>query len=199
MTLCPLGSPPRFALRRVVRPTFRVEFEYDGDGYDFEEGGVVARSSRNVMRRTFFSEAAAYRWLARRAIFAKRDTYGDTRVTKCSLCESQPVDDGPLLREDDYDPGPQCRYHAEHRFRRLEQRLARWLRWRDRRRVAIAAEALCKTKNCLALPLAGKEHCGPCSKLLEQCRMVPDPQRKDIARAQGIAREDAILERKLGA
>ena len=131
MTLSPIGSPPRFTLRRVLRPTFRVEFEYDGDAWDGEK--IAARSSRNVMSRTFFSESAAYRWLARRMIFARRDTFGDTRVTKCSLCESQPVEDGPVLREDDYDPGPQCRYHAEHRFRRLESRLARWLRWRDRR------------------------------------------------------------------
>jgi hypothetical protein len=139
--LAPLGSPPRFALRRVMRPTFRVEFEYDGDGYDGARDRIVSRSSRNVARRTFFSEAAAYRWLARRMIFARRDTYGDTRETKCSLCESQPVDDGPLLREDDYDPGPQCRYHAEHRFRRLETRLARWLRWRDRRRASLGVQA----------------------------------------------------------
>jgi hypothetical protein len=55
MTLSPVGSPPRFALRRVVRPTFRVEFEYDGETYDGGEDGLVPE--RRVAKRTFFSES----------------------------------------------------------------------------------------------------------------------------------------------
>jgi hypothetical protein len=118
-----LGEPPRFALARVVRPTFYVEFEYDGIAHDFEPetNSHIEEPARRVQKRSFFSKAAAYKWLARRMIFLRRDKW-------CG-------------RYDASDPDPEdgscrCKYHHDASFRRLEARIARWLMWRDSRRAA---------------------------------------------------------------
>jgi hypothetical protein len=57
----------------------------------------------------------------------------------------------------------------------------------------------CKTKNCFSTPPTGKDYCGPCWKLMGQCRMVPDPQGAQAARDREMADEDAAETKELGA
>lgn len=142
-----LGSPPRFTIERIVRPTFKVRWEYDGVRQHYDPGdgsGPALTPERREKVRSFYSEPAAYAWLARRMIFHRRDGYRlDTSVhdTKdersCGLCATRPF--GRYGWDYGGEIGPkQCRYHADQPFRRLASRLARWLRWRDRREHELA-------------------------------------------------------------
>lgn len=129
-----LGDPPRFTLERIVRPTFKVRWEYDGYRHDYDlcADEATVEPCRKVKVETFFSERAAYAWLARRMIFARRDKFEILDASggkSCALCEQAP-------RRYAEDP-PQCRYHDTEPFQRLTERLARWLRWRDRRRAEL--------------------------------------------------------------
>lgn len=134
--LAPLGSPPRFELRRVERPTFLVRFEYDGieRNYNLAADEATFDPQRREQVKSFFSELAAYRWLARRMIFVRRDRFqrepfhlsAKADAENCTLCHITSTYDGEVTGF--------CRYHESRSFRRLEARLARWLRWRDRRR-----------------------------------------------------------------
>lgn len=134
-----VGDPPRFELVRRVRPTFRVAFEYDGTRTGDESDGFASEPVRRVVKRTFLSRVSAYRWLARRMIFARRDRYATGPVPAgekyppCSLCETSPAPDRYASHWESYEP-PGCKYHQDTSFRRLEARLSRWLMWRDSRR-----------------------------------------------------------------
>lgn len=131
-----LGSAPVFSLRRVERPTFRVEFEYDGFESFWSEGDGENRiPRRKAQKRTFFSEAAAYRWLARRMVFVRRDKLCTGPIPEeggypsCTWCQPRGSDDSGHIHG-------LCRYHDSDSFRRLTDRVARWLRWRDSKRAA---------------------------------------------------------------
>lgn len=132
-----LGAPARVSLTRKVRTCYRVEWEYDGHRVDFgspfasEEYEVDVVPERRVRVRHFYSKHAAYRWMALRLIFARRDKLATGMSAKghpegCRLCDAMPShpEDGPGF----------CRYHGGDGFEELRDRMARWLRWRDSRR-----------------------------------------------------------------
>jgi hypothetical protein len=135
-----LGDPPIGGVTRRERPVFRVRFETDGIGLDFDDdGGSTPVPRRKAVAKTFFSEHAAYRWLARRMIFRHRDRFATSAWTpentspSCRLCATasgRPLGDG-------YSEPGECRYHDADQWQRLVDRLARWLRWRDQRRAEI--------------------------------------------------------------
>lgn len=133
-TLAALGKPPCFTVERRQRTTFVVAWEYDGTSvhYDFETDATDYAPERKRKVRTFFSESAAYKWLARRMIFARRDEFAtvppanDKGYLRCSLCIE--ADRGCPPDEPGF-----CRYHDDESFLLLTARLARWLRWRDRK------------------------------------------------------------------
>jgi hypothetical protein len=122
-----------FRIVRLVRPTFRVAFEYDGTESQWSKDGDETKSPRRrVQKRTFLSEVAAYRWLARRMIFARRDRLCIGPVPEdepgalpsCVWCKPRGFDDSGKYHG-------LCKYHDDDSFRRLEARLSSWLRWRD--------------------------------------------------------------------
>lgn len=127
-----LGDPARVSLTSKVCPRYRVEWEYDGHRWHSgdESDGFYScmEPERRVRVRHFYRRDAAYRWMAMRLIFAKRDSLATGTNEKgypsgCSLCDAMPShhEDGPEL----------CRYHGGDGFEELTKRLARWLRWRD--------------------------------------------------------------------
>lgn len=123
----PLGAPSRVAVRKVVRTTYRLEWEYDGVtpvGEYGEQPEMKPVRRRTV--KTYFSRPAAYRAAALRLIFGKRDRMATGRdgikSTGCRACAAAYC--GP--EEPD-----QCRYHGGPGFDELVERLAGWLRWRD--------------------------------------------------------------------
>lgn len=136
-----LGARPAATLKARKVTVYRVAFEYDGERYEEprawdEPGEMVA--ARKTARKTFFSERAAYRWLARRFIFVRRNAFEASKWSRenksplCALCDAMP----PRHTSDGIEPR-QCRYHDGDSFDVLVTRLARWLRWRDRRRAEI--------------------------------------------------------------
>ena len=129
----PLGAPPRVTVKRIMRPTYRLEWEFDGvkaaAGWSPEDGDPDFVPDRRTKVITFFSRSAAYRAAAMRLIFSKRDKLATGRdgykVTGCLACDATPPD---------YEDGSHfCRYHGGDGFDRLLERLARWLQWRDAR------------------------------------------------------------------
>jgi hypothetical protein len=140
MDLLPLGSLPRFTIERKMRPVYVVRWEYDGhriegrteygpDGCVYEVDTWLEPTRREQVK-TYFSKHAAYLWIARRMVFARRDQYaadppalGNVSGRGCLLCRAMPAG-AP-------DNEPLCRYHDDEGFRRLVNRLARWLKWRD--------------------------------------------------------------------
>jgi hypothetical protein len=129
----PLGAPSRATVKKVVRTTYRLEWEFDGVTFTLplpEDGPPEAVPSRRLKVRTFFSRSAAYRAAAMRLIFAKRDKLATGRedgwkLIGCRRCDVTPPD---------YEDGSHfCKYHGGDGFDRLLERLARWLMWRDGR------------------------------------------------------------------
>lgn len=127
--LAPVGSPSRVVVRKVVRTSYRIEWEYDGIESWWDEAGQTDdyRIVRRHKVRHMQNRAAAYRAAALRLIFVRRDKFCSTRNGQgypegCSLCAMIP--DGPE------EPGL-CRYHGGGAFEKLRDRLARWLLWRD--------------------------------------------------------------------
>ncbi len=133
MKLDPLGSPSRVAITKVVRATYRLEWEFDG--FDvFHDGGVDGgypdiEPARKRRVRTFFSRPAAYRAAAMRLVFARRDKLATgregLRATGCRRCDATTpsYQDGAAF----------CKYHGGDGFIELIERLAARLMWRDRR------------------------------------------------------------------
>lgn len=103
---------------RVVRPTWRVEREIVWENDD------DTRTQRVV--RTFLTEKSAYLCAARWRIFARRDELGEP----CKLCKEVRE---PGENDLDFVSVVHCRYHDPEAFARLARRLARWLRFQDRR------------------------------------------------------------------
>lgn len=131
--LAPLGSPPRVTVTKVVRTSYRLEWEYDGHTFHYDENVGLAEyePTRHVRSRYVQSRAVAYRMAAMRLIFAKRDKLATGRGDKghpagCRLCGPVVIEDGLEVRE-----GGPCRYHGGEAMDLLRDRLARWLRWRD--------------------------------------------------------------------
>lgn len=129
--LAPLGSPPRVTVKRIMRPTFRLEWEFDGvklaGDYAATDGAPEFEPDRRMKVRTFFSRSAAYRAAAMRLIFSKRDKLATGRdgfkVIGCRACDATPAD---------YEDGSHfCRYHGGDGFEELVERLTKRLLWRD--------------------------------------------------------------------
>lgn len=124
MPLEALGARARVVVLKVVRTTYRLEWEYDGHRYGVE--GAEPDRRRTV--RTYFNRSASYRAAALRLIFSRRDKlatgHDGIRPTGCRLCDAAPYD--PEQPE-------QCRYHGGAGFDELVKRLAGWLMWRDGR------------------------------------------------------------------
>ncbi len=120
-----LGAPARVVVRKVVRTTYRLEWEYDGCEYaGGEEGGF--NPVRRSRVRTYFSRPAAYRAAALRFIFARRDKFATARdghrLVDCRLCAAAPHGPEDLA---------QCRYHGGDGFETLVARLTIRLMRRD--------------------------------------------------------------------
>jgi hypothetical protein len=132
-----LGARAMVRLEPRVVTLYRVEWEYDGHQIDFDDGGQTSTGRvRRVRVKAFRNKTAAYRWMALRLIFARRDQLA-TRILDsgypggCRLCDVEGATRGSLASDDD---GPWlCRYHDHggEYFEQLRARLARWLRWRD--------------------------------------------------------------------
>ncbi len=126
----PLGSPVSVTIRKVVRTQYRVDWEYDGFGFRWDQDtGAEYPPQRKKKVRFVNRKSDAYRIAALRLIFAKRDRYATGRDDKgrpvdCLLCDERP-------REYEYEERQPCRYHGGDAFESLRDRLARWLMWRD--------------------------------------------------------------------
>jgi hypothetical protein len=116
-----LGAPARVVVLKVVRTTYRLEWEYDGHRYGAE--GAEPERRRTIC--SYFNRPASYRAAAIRLIFSRRDKFAmdhdGIRPTGCRLCDVAPHDE-------------QCRYHGGAEFDELVKRLSSWLMWRDGRR-----------------------------------------------------------------
>lgn len=131
----PLGSPARVRITKVVRTSYRIEWEYDGHVFEWDSetgGGYEPARKRRV--RHMQGRANAYKAAAMRLIFCRRDWYskgfGDDGKSKgCRLCDVTPVN---RSHEDPH----ACRYHDGDHVEQLRDRLARWLMWRDARAAA---------------------------------------------------------------
>lgn len=133
-----LGDRAMVRLEPRVVTLYRVEWEYDGTQADYDEGGFAGNEPvRRLRVKAFRNKGSAYKWMALRLIFAKRNKLATTVNAKgypdgCSLCSAEVARVGYSSDED----GPVvCRYH-DHGGEHLEQlraRLARWLKWRDSR------------------------------------------------------------------
>jgi hypothetical protein len=127
--IAPLGTRPCVRITRVVRVQYRVEWEYDGHVFYYDEAtGAEYLATRKRRARFVVGRAVAYRMAAMRLIFSRRDRYAQERnekghLTTCRLCAESPSH-GP-------EDVPLCRYHDEYKFVPLRDRLARWLQWRD--------------------------------------------------------------------
>lgn len=147
-----LGDRPRVTATTKRVLIYRCEWEHDGYSWWPSEwdsrAGLTDPGSlepdRKTKVKTFRSRWRAYRWMAERLIFSKRDkltTHDDPKTgypRGCRLCEDMPT------RYSRFDGTPmepkQCRYHDEFSFDRLRKRLARWLLWRDKRRAELLEE-----------------------------------------------------------
>lgn len=116
-----------------MRPTYRLEWEFDGvkasAGWSPEDGDPDFVPARRLKVRTYFSRSAVYRAAAMRLIFSKRDKLATGRdgfkVTGCRACDAVAPD---------YEDGSHfCRYHGGDGFEELIERLAQRLMWRDAR------------------------------------------------------------------
>jgi hypothetical protein len=123
-----LGSPGRVTVTKVIRTSWRIEWEYDGmEGY-CDETGWNHSPARKRRTRHMQGRMNAYRAAAMRYIFMRRDCHSigiatDGKREGCKLCETKPVNH----RED-----PQaCKYHDGDSVELLRYRLARWMMWRD--------------------------------------------------------------------
>lgn len=133
--LQPLGAPVRVTVTKVVRTSWRIEWEYDG-AHGFWEEASHSMESEPVRRRRvrhMQSRGIAYRAAAMRYIFTRRDRYAKEvddhgKRQGCKLCDLAPI------RHYDGEAPDSCRYHDETSVERLRARLARWLMWRDSRR-----------------------------------------------------------------
>jgi len=129
----PLGSPPRVTVKRIMRPTYRLEWEFDGLKMAAEQSGLCDEPDfepdRRLKVKTYFSRSAAYRAAAMRLIFSKRDRLATDqegfKMTGCRACE---------MVTPDYEDGSHfCRYHGGDGFEELIERLVQRLMWRDAR------------------------------------------------------------------
>lgn len=131
-----LGDPARVSVTRIVRPTYRVQWEYDGTVNYVTIDGDDYAACRKRQVRTFLSRVAAYRWAARKLIFARRDQFAErteaTHYAERGACELCAAEERRLGRRPPDEAPPMCRYHDSDSFLRLTDRLARWLMWRDR-------------------------------------------------------------------
>lgn len=129
----PLGSPARVRITKVVRTSYRIEWEYDGHSFTFDsETGTDYEPARKVRVRHMQGRGVAYRAAAMRLIFSRRDRWAKEvgsggKREGCKLCDVAPVP----ARYGDESEG--CRYHDSTSVERLRDRLARWLLWRDAR------------------------------------------------------------------
>lgn len=131
--LQPLGAPARVTVTKVVRTSWRIEWEYDGRAWigDPETGGDFEPARKRRVRH-MQSRAVAYRAAGMRLIFSRRDRHSkgfadDGKSTGCTLCDSAPIihrsGEAPDL----------CKYHDDTSVELLRSRLARWLLCRDTR------------------------------------------------------------------
>lgn len=124
-----LGSPAIVRVTKVIRTSWRIEWEYDGQAGYFDETGWNHVPTRKRRTRHMQGRLNAYRAAAMRYIFTRRDRYSTALATDgkregCSLCETKPVNRSP---ED-----PQaCKYHDGDSVELLRSRLASYLQWRD--------------------------------------------------------------------
>jgi hypothetical protein len=134
--LQPLGARARVTVTKVVRTSWRIEWEYDGRQSFWEEAShsMETEPVRRRRVRHMQGRGVAYRAAAMRLIFSRRDRYArvtekgmDSMQTICTLC-----DDAPIIHRDGEAPDL-CKYHDETSVERLRSRLARWLLWRDTR------------------------------------------------------------------
>lgn len=140
-TLQPLGAPARVTVTKVVRTSWRIEWEYDGRAWigDPETGGEFEPARKQRVRH-MQSRAVAYRAGAMRLIFSRRDRHSkgfadDGKSTGCMLCDSAPI----IYR--DGEAPDLCKYHDDTSVERLRSRLARWLFWRDARAAHVQSGA----------------------------------------------------------
>jgi len=124
-----LGDPPRVKVTKVVRTSWRIEWEYDGHAWSGDPGDFADYDRvRRLRVRHMQSKTNAFRAAAMRLIFCRRDRYSKGfgeggKSTGCTLCETSPV-------SVDSESGPGgCRYHDETSVERLRARLARRLYW----------------------------------------------------------------------
>lgn len=135
MALKPLGSPALVRVTKVVRTSYRIEWEYDGTASFWEESSHSMESEPVRRRRVRHMQGrgVAYRAAAMRYIFVRRDRYAkevvDGKRAGCRLCDS-----APIIHRDGEAPDL-CKYHDVTSVERLRARLARWLLWRDSRAV----------------------------------------------------------------
>lgn len=118
-----LGDPSRVVVRRVVRVSYQIEWEYDGWKSYFDETGITMEPVRRVKRWHLQGRRNACRAAALRLIFTRRERYATAKnekgyPTECRLCDSRAEQ--------------QCRYHGGRQFDRLLLRLTNYLIWRDR-------------------------------------------------------------------
>lgn len=126
---------------------YRCEWEHDGFAREWSDQDSCHSELvpvRKTTVKTFRSKAVAYRWMAERLIFSRRDeltTHEDEAgyPRGCKLCEDMPVHGNPYGEPEQ----ELCKYHDPFGFDRLRKRLARWLRWRDSRREALDKENPC--------------------------------------------------------
>ena len=136
-----LGARAMVRLEPRVVTLYRVEWEYDGTtaagDFDYETGcPPEIEPTRRVRVKFFRSKGAAYKWMALRLIFAKRNKLatsigGNGYPEGCELCDIEAAK--PWRGAPDEAPTGACRYHDHggEYFEELRARLARWLKWRD--------------------------------------------------------------------
>ena len=128
--LAPLGAPARVTVTKVVRTSWRIEWEYDGCASFWEEAShsMEATPVRRRRVRHMQGRGVSYRAAAMRYIFTRRDRYAkevvDGKRQGCKLCDRAPV-----IRYGE--PSEGCRYHDSETVELLRARLALWLMWRD--------------------------------------------------------------------
>lgn len=140
--LQPLGAPARVNVTKVVRTSWRIEWEYDGCSSFWEEASHSMESEPVRRRRVRHMQGrgVAYRAAAMRYIFVRRDRYAkevlsDGKRAGCRLCESAPI------RHRSGEAPDLCKYHDGDSVERLRSRLARWLLWRDTRAAHVESGA----------------------------------------------------------
>jgi hypothetical protein len=129
--LAALGSPARVTVTKVVRTSWRIEWEYDGCSSFWEEAShsMEATPVRRRRVRHMQGRGVAYRAAAMRYIFVRRDRYAkevvDGKRAGCTLCDAAPI------RHWNGEAPDLCKYHDDESVERLRARLAQRLLWRD--------------------------------------------------------------------